>query len=137
MASKEDDEVILFSPSKSDKEILQRSEDDSSEATTTSVAKGFKSSSETDPGWVMRTLGIMNAKVEELQQDALQIKKAASYREILVERKFKEQEKQITALKRKRCDSCSTPSSANSSSSGKKEQHCQQEETSSNQQQDQ
>jgi hypothetical protein len=97
MASRKDDEVMLFSPSKSDKEILQPSEDD------------FMSSSETDPGLVMRTLRIMNAKVEE-QQDTLQTKKAASYREILVE---------ITALKRKRCDSCSTPSSANSSSAAK------------------
>jgi hypothetical protein len=38
----------------------------------------------------------MNAKVEELQQDALQSKKNLSYREILVEKRFKEQEKQET-----------------------------------------
>ena len=77
------------------------------------------SSSVTDPGLVMKTLRIMSAKVEELQQEALQNRQAASYREILIERRFKEQDKQITALKRKRCDSCSTPSSANSSSTAK------------------
>jgi hypothetical protein len=120
MARKEDEEVMHFSPSESDKEILQRSEEDPFEATTTSVAKSFKSpSSVTNPGLVMRQLRIMNAKVEELQQDALQTKKAASYREIQVERKFKEQDKQINSLKRKRCNSCSTVSPANSSSAAK------------------
>ena len=116
MATKDDEEVMHLSPSESDKDILKRSGEDSSEATTTSVATGFMSSSVTDPGLVMKTLRIMSAKVEELQQEALQNRQAASYREILIERRFKEQDKQITALKRKRCDSCSTPSSANSSS---------------------
>jgi hypothetical protein len=49
---------------------------------------------------------IMNGKIQELQQDALQSKKAAANRELQVERHFKEQARQITAIKRKRCDSC-------------------------------
>jgi hypothetical protein len=73
----------------------------------------------TDSGLVIKTLRIKNAKVEEFQQDAIQAKKALSYREILVEMRFKEQEKQINALKRMRCDSCSAPSSAISASSAK------------------
>jgi hypothetical protein len=84
------------------------------------VDKSFKSlSSLTDPVLVMRQFRIMNVKVEELQQDALQTKKAAAYREIQVERHFKEQAKQITALKRKRCDSCSTEGAASSLSAPK------------------
>ena len=114
-----DEEEMHLSPSDSDKSILQRSGEDSSEATTTPVATGFMNSSVTDPGLVMKTLRVMSAKVEELQQESLQSRQAASYREILIERRFKEQEKQITALKRKRCDSCSIPSSANSSSTAK------------------
>jgi hypothetical protein len=61
----------------------------------------------------------MNAKIEELQQDQLQSKKAAANRELMVERHFKEQARQITAIKRKRCDSCSTEGSSNSSSAPK------------------
>jgi regulator of sirC expression with transglutaminase-like and TPR domain len=81
MSQKE--EVIHLSPSESDKDILQRTEEDPSEATTTQVAISFKSpSSVTDPGLVMRQLRMMNVKLEELQQDALQTKMAAAYREI-------------------------------------------------------
>jgi hypothetical protein len=47
------------------------------------VEKCIKSPSVTDPGLVMNTLIIINAKVEELQQEALQAKKNRSYREIL------------------------------------------------------
>jgi hypothetical protein len=83
------------------------------------VAKGVKSPAVTDPGLVMKTMRILNAKVEELQQDVLQAKKNLSYREILEEKRFKEQEKQINAQKRKRCDSRSAPSCANSATSAK------------------
>ena len=66
MATKDDEEVMHLSPSESDKDILKRSGEDSSEANTTPVATGFMSSSVTDPGLVMKILRIMSAKVEEL-----------------------------------------------------------------------
>jgi hypothetical protein len=116
MSHQEEEEMFHLSPSESDKDILQRSVEDSSEATTTNVAKRFKSpSSVTDPSLV-RQMRVMNAKIEELQQDALQSKKAAANRELMVERQFKEQARQITAIKRKSCDSWSAEGSAHSSS---------------------
>jgi hypothetical protein len=90
MSHQEEEEPFHLSPSESDREILQRSVKDSSEA-----------------------------KIEELQQDQLQSNKAAAYRELIVERHFKVQARQITAIKRKKCDSWSTDGSSNSSSAPK------------------
>jgi hypothetical protein len=54
-----------------------------------------------------------------LQQDQIQSKKAAANREKKVEKHIKEQAREITALKRKRCHSCSTEGTSNSSSAPK------------------
>jgi hypothetical protein len=80
------------------------------------VAKGLKSSTVTDHSLV-RQMRIMNAKIEELQQDQIQSKKAAANREKMVEKHLKARE--ITTLKRKRCDSCSSEGPSNSSSAPK------------------
>ena len=72
----------------------------------------------TDPSLV-RQMCIMNAKIEKLQQDQIQSKKAAADREKKVEKHLKEQAREITALKRKRCDSCSSEGPSNSSSAPK------------------
>ena len=61
----------------------------------------------------------MNAKIEELQQEQLQSKKAAANRERMMEKHLKEHAREISALKRKRCDSCSSEGQTNSSSAPK------------------
>jgi hypothetical protein len=76
MSHQEEEEMFHLSPSESDRKILLRSVE--------------SSSSVTDPSLV-RQIRIMNAKIEELQQDQLQSKKAATNRELMVERHFKEQ----------------------------------------------
>jgi hypothetical protein len=71
MSHQEEEKMFHLSPSESDREILQQSVKDSSEATTAKVAKSFKSSSSvTDPS-LARQIRILNAKIEELQQDQL------------------------------------------------------------------
>ena len=66
-----EEEGIALNPSESDMDILQRSVESSSDTTTTSVATGVKSSTVTDLSLV-REIRIMNAKIEELQQEQLQ-----------------------------------------------------------------
>jgi hypothetical protein len=57
----------------------------------------------------------MNAKIEELQQS----KKATDNRDRMMEKHLKEHAREISALKRKRCDSCSSEGQTNSSSAPK------------------
>jgi hypothetical protein len=88
MSDMDNEEELIISPSNSDKDILQRPAC-SSETMNTTVDKGFKSSVVTDPSLVMKTRNHMSS------------------RENYVEKRFREQDKLINALKRKRCDSCS------------------------------
>ena len=59
----------------------------------------------TEPSLVNKRLRDLNAKIEELQQESTRTKAMMHSRDILVERKFKEQEREISSLKRRNSDS--------------------------------
>ena len=122
MSDMDNEEELIISPSDSDRVILQRSAGLSGTMNTT-VDKGIMSSVVTDPSLVMKTIRTLHAKAEELQQEATRARKHMSWRENYVEKRFREKDKLITVLKRKRCDSCSNyASSAKQSKSSTEEE---------------
>ena len=60
----------------------------------------------THPSLVHKTLHDLNAKIETLQQEATRTKSMMHSRDSYVERRFKEQKREISSLKHKKCDSC-------------------------------
>ena len=90
--SADEKQEIVFYPLTSDKSILQRTSN-SSGSKNTSVNKGPKSPMVTNPSLVNnKILRDLNAKIEELQQEATRVKSMMYSRVIYVERRFKEQE---------------------------------------------
>ena len=69
----------------------------------TSVNKGTMSPMVTDPSLVNKTLRDLNAKKEELRQEATRTMSMMHSRDREVERRFREQEREITPLKCKNC----------------------------------
>ena len=61
------------------------------------------------PSLVKKNLRDINAKILELQQEATRTNGMMHSRDREVERRFREQEREITSLKRKNCDSTKAP----------------------------
>ena len=95
MTSADEDQELVFSPSEADKFILQRTSN-SSRTMNTLVNKGSMSSV-TAPGLVSnKTLCDLNAKIEELQQEAVRVKSLMISRDTYVEKRFRDQEERST-----------------------------------------
>ena len=102
--SADEEQEVIFSTSASDWSIMQRTSN-SSGSKNTSVNKGPKGSMVTNPSLVNKTLCDLNAKIEELQQEATQTNSMMQSRDNYVERRFKEQEREISSLRRKNFNS--------------------------------
>ena len=85
MASADEDQDLVISPSDADKSILQRTSN-SSRTMNTKVNKG-PMSSVIAPGLVSnKTLRDLNAKIEELQQEAVRVKSQMISRDSYMEK---------------------------------------------------